>query len=92
MSFTVVVHRPLIKRVVLHGPWKVLSSGACLVDLPGVKDSNVARAKVASTYLRNCSCIWIVAPIKRAVDDGTVSQPGFGALTRGVLLGHGLPQ
>ena len=65
---------PLIKRVILHGPWKVLSSGACLVDLPGVRDSNAARAKVASTYLRNCSCIWIVAPIKRAVDDGTAKE------------------
>jgi len=30
----------------------------------------MARAKVAQNYLKNCSCVWIVAPIKRAVDDG----------------------
>jgi hypothetical protein len=65
---------PLIRKVVLRGPWPVLRSGACLVDLPGVKDSNAARANVAATYLRNCSCIWIVAPIKRAVDDGTAKE------------------
>ena len=46
---------PLIRKVVLQGPWAVLSSGACLVDLPGVRDANAARANVASTYLQNCS-------------------------------------
>ena len=43
---------PLIRKVVLHGPWPVLSTGACLVDLPGVRDSNAARAKVSEHYLR----------------------------------------
>lgn len=37
---------PLTRKVVLHGPWPVLSTGACLVDLPGVRDANAARAKV----------------------------------------------
>ena len=64
----------LIRKVVIQGPWAVLASGACLVDLPGVKDANAARANVASTYLQNCSCIWIVAPIKRAVDDKTAKD------------------
>ena len=41
------------------------------MDLPGVRDSNAARAKVAEQYLQNRSQIWIAAPIKRAVDDGT---------------------
>ena len=49
-------------------------SGACLVDLPGVRDANAARAKVAESYLMNCNQIWIVAPIKRAVDDGTAKE------------------
>ena len=65
---------PLIRKVVCTGPWPVLSTGACLVDLPGVKDSNAARANVAATYLQNCSCIWVVAPIKRAVDDGCAKE------------------
>jgi hypothetical protein len=65
---------PLIRKVVITGPWPVLASGACLVDLPGVRDANAARANVAATYLQNCSCLWIVAPIKRAVDDGTAKD------------------
>lgn len=57
---------PLIRKVQLKGPWSVLSTGAVLVDLPGVRDSNAARAKVAESYLQNCNQIAIVAPIKRA--------------------------
>ena len=60
---------PLIRKVVLKGPWPVLSTGAVLVDLPGVQDANAARAKVAGSYLQHCHKIWIVCPIKRAVDD-----------------------
>ena len=60
---------PLIRKVQLHGPWSVLSTGACLVDLPGVRDVNVARANVAKRYLKNCNQLCIVAPIKRAVVD-----------------------
>ncbi|KAL7554660.1 hypothetical protein ACHAWF_018144, partial [Thalassiosira exigua] len=65
---------PLIRKVQLRGPWSVLSTGAVLVDLPGVRDSNAARAKVAEGYLQNCNQIAIVAPIKRAVDDGTAKE------------------
>lgn len=49
---------PLIRKVVLRGPWPVLASGAQLVDLPGVRDANAARAKVAENYLKN----WHTAP------------------------------
>jgi hypothetical protein len=62
---------PLIRVVKMTGPWPVLESGACLVDLPGVRDANAARAKVSQDYLQNCHQLWIVAPIQRAVDDGT---------------------
>jgi hypothetical protein len=65
---------PLIRKVRLMGPWEVLKTGACLVDLPGVRDANAARAKVSESYLQNCNRIWIVAPIKRAVDDGTAKE------------------
>ncbi|KAL7499648.1 hypothetical protein ACHAWT_010345 [Skeletonema menzelii] len=65
---------PLIRKVTLEGPWHVLSTGAVLVDLPGVRDANAARAKVAEKYLQNCNQIAIVAPIKRAVDDGTAKE------------------
>ena len=65
---------PLIRKVVLEGPWVALNTGACLVDLPGVRDANAARAKVSEQYLQNCHRIWVVAPIKRAVDDGTAKE------------------
>ena len=40
----------------------------------GVRDANAARAKVSENYLQNCNHIAIVAPIKRAVDDGTAKE------------------
>lgn len=46
-----------------------LSTGAVIVDLPGVHDSNAARAAVAQGYMKQCTGLWIVAPINRAVDD-----------------------
>lgn len=46
-----------------------LSTGAVIVDLPGVHDSNAARAAVAENYMKQCTGLWIVAPINRAVDD-----------------------
>ncbi|KAL7529808.1 hypothetical protein ACHAXR_004427, partial [Thalassiosira sp. AJA248-18] len=36
--------------------------------------SNAARARVAESYLQHCNQIAIVAPIKRAVDDGTAKE------------------
>ena len=44
------------------------------MDLPGVRDANAARARIAQNYLQNCHRIWVVAPIKRAVDDGTAKE------------------
>jgi len=46
---------PLIRYVSLQGPWNVLSSGGILVDLPGVRDVNAARARVSERYLQNCN-------------------------------------
>lgn len=46
-----------------------LSTGAVIVDLPGVHDQNAARAAVAESYMKQCTGLWIVAPITRAVDD-----------------------
>ena len=65
---------PLIRKVVLEGPWPVLATAACLVDLPGVRDANAARAKVSEQYLKDVHHIFVVAPIKRAVDDGTARE------------------
>ena len=60
---------PLIKVVRLHVRAPALSTGAVIVDLPGVHDSNQARAAVAQNYMKQCTGLWICAPINRAVDD-----------------------
>ncbi|KAI2638238.1 hypothetical protein GGS21DRAFT_510278 [Xylaria nigripes] len=60
---------PLIKVVRLKTKADALATGAVIVDLPGVQDSNVARAAVADKYMQTCTGLWIVAPITRAVDD-----------------------
>lgn len=62
---------PLIKVVRIYTKAAALATGACLVDLPGVQDSNAARAAVAANYMKACTGLWIVAPITRAVDDKT---------------------
>ncbi|KAI9789949.1 MAG: hypothetical protein M1835_001330 [Candelina submexicana] len=60
---------PLIRVVKLYIKAPALSTGAVIVDLPGVHDSNAARAAVAESYMKQCTGLWIVAPINRAVDD-----------------------
>lgn len=60
---------PLIRVVRLYVKAPALSTGAVIVDLPGVHDSNQARAAVAQGYMKQCTGLWIVAPITRAVDD-----------------------
>jgi hypothetical protein len=60
---------PLIKCVKIYTRSDALSTGAVIVDLPGVQDSNAARAAVAEGYMKQCSGLWIVAPINRAVND-----------------------
>ena len=54
-------------RIYVKSP--ALATGAVIVDLPGVHDSNAARAAVAEGYMKQCTGLWIVAPINRAVDD-----------------------
>ncbi|KAL8700510.1 MAG: hypothetical protein Q9201_005409 [Fulgogasparrea decipioides] len=60
---------PLIRVVRIYVKSPALSTGAVIVDLPGVHDSNAARAAVAEGYMKRCTGLWIVAPINRAVDD-----------------------
>ncbi|KAK4149799.1 hypothetical protein C8A00DRAFT_46657 [Chaetomidium leptoderma] len=56
-----------VVKVFVRSP--ILESGLVLVDLPSVHDSNAARSAVASKYIEQCSGLWVVAPITRAVDD-----------------------
>ncbi len=56
---------PLIKLVKIRCNSDALSSGAILVDLPGVADANAARGQIAKDYMKSADFIWIVAPITR---------------------------
>ncbi|KAK8083456.1 Nuclear GTPase SLIP-GC [Apiospora saccharicola] len=60
---------PLTKVVKVFTKADILSTGVILVDLPGCGDSNVARGAVAAKYMEQCTSIFVVAPIVRAVDD-----------------------
>ncbi|KAL8913784.1 MAG: hypothetical protein Q9171_001518 [Xanthocarpia ochracea] len=60
---------PLIKVVRLYVKSPALATGAVIVDLPGMHDSNAARATVADRYMEQLTGRWIVTPINRAVDD-----------------------
>ncbi|EPQ59276.1 hypothetical protein GLOTRDRAFT_136192 [Gloeophyllum trabeum ATCC 11539] len=62
---------PLIRQVRVRCNAAALSTGAVLVDLPGVADANAARNNIAKDYMKKCDCVWILAPITRAVDDKT---------------------
>ncbi|KAI4193685.1 MAG: hypothetical protein LQ350_008202 [Teloschistes chrysophthalmus] len=57
-----------VVRICIRSP--ALSTGATLVDLPGLADANAGRAKIAQNYVQHATKIWIVAPMIRAVDDG----------------------
>ena len=58
---------PLIKRVKVWVNAEVLSTGAVLCDLPGT-NTNAARSSIAKEYMKTANCVWILAPIHRAVD------------------------
>ncbi|KAJ0318258.1 hypothetical protein COL5a_010716 [Colletotrichum fioriniae] len=63
---------PLIRVVRVFLKSEILSTGVVLVDLkPGGRDSNSTRAAVAAKYIKECTRLWVVAPINRAVDDKT---------------------
>ncbi|XP_041039192.1 uncharacterized protein LOC121275693 isoform X2 [Carcharodon carcharias] len=78
---------PIVKRVRIRVPRSaVLRTGAVLVDLPGVRDSNAARNSIAKEYLKNCDAVWIVANVTRAVDDKTAKDMLDESLRRQLLM------
>lgn len=49
-----------------RGPFSELSSGARLIDLPGIDDTCKARVKVMQKYLDKCSYLWVLSDIQIA--------------------------
>lgn len=77
---------PLIRQVQVKCDAPALSTGAVLVDLPGVADANAARNEVARKYMEKCQHIWVLAPICRAVDDRTArgKRPSIFTINQGI--------
>lgn len=50
---------PLLKRVLIRGPFEVLKGGLQLVDLPGLNDPNPARETITRNYLKQAEFIWL---------------------------------
>lgn len=71
---------PLIRVVKIFVKADALSTGVVLVDLPGTADSNSARSAVANRYMAECTCVWVVARIERAVDDKAVRTQSLATL------------
>ncbi|CDO74067.1 hypothetical protein BN946_scf185043.g117 [Trametes cinnabarina] len=78
---------PLIRQVRVCCNSKALSTGAILVDLPGVADANTARNNIAKDYMKKCDCVWILAPITRAVDDKTARDLMGDAFKMQLMMG-----
>ncbi|RPA73485.1 hypothetical protein BJ508DRAFT_334018 [Ascobolus immersus RN42] len=64
---------PLIKVVRIFLKSEVLKTGAVIVDLPGLQDSNKARMAVAESYMKKCNSLWIVAEVNRAANSQTAN-------------------
>ncbi|OAA60385.1 Dynamin, GTPase domain protein [Niveomyces insectorum RCEF 264] len=65
---------PCIRSVKVSLRARILSQGLVLVDLPGLRDRNVARQEVALRYMRKCNRIFAVCSIGRAVTDMGVKE------------------
>ncbi|KAK6509063.1 hypothetical protein TWF481_003827 [Arthrobotrys musiformis] len=59
---------PLIKVVKIYLDAPVLQTGAILVDLPGIQDSNAARTAVVNQYLGIADQVIIISQLSRAQD------------------------
>lgn len=46
-----------------------LHKGLTHIFNAGIGDANAARNLIAKNYMRDANCVWILAPIVRAVDD-----------------------
>ncbi|KAK6502746.1 hypothetical protein TWF481_007793 [Arthrobotrys musiformis] len=71
---------PLVKVVKLYLDSDALKTGAILVDLPGLRDSNAARTAATRQYMAQANEIVVVTRLTRAATDETtveLSQAGY---------------
>ncbi|PVH91907.1 hypothetical protein DM02DRAFT_544867, partial [Periconia macrospinosa] len=65
---------PFVKKLTVHLKSVILSKGLIIADLPGLRDSNLARQSITERYMRDCHQIFAVAKIDRAITDQSVKD------------------
>ena len=65
---------PFVKTLRISGDIDILSRGLTLIDLPGFKDTNVARIRAARRAMSRCDQLCLVVRIDRVVDDPIVPE------------------
>ncbi|EFX05163.1 hypothetical protein CMQ_1799 [Grosmannia clavigera kw1407] len=65
---------PYIRKIKVFLNAHILSKGLVLVDLPGLRDVNLARQVITELYLRECDDIFAVTCTNRAAADAGVKD------------------
>ncbi len=58
---------PLVRRVMIRGPFPLLESGVRFVDVPGLNDPDPIRSQVAEDAIQKATLVWLVLSAKRAM-------------------------
>ena len=65
---------PIVETVKITSKTQTLGRHLVVVDLPGNRDTNVARVKSAMRYQSRCDLLLVVVDMKRAIDDSLVEE------------------
>lgn len=73
---------PFTKVVRIYLSAQVLKTGIVLADLPGLRDTNLARVRATERYLLKADHIFIIAKISRAISDQSLKSSLYTALAQ----------
>ena len=79
-----------MERIVIRGPWDVLSSGARLVDAPSLQAASTHRREMARKVLARADAVLLTCNTRRATND-TTAQDMLPLDLRRLLCGRGVP-
>lgn len=77
---------PIVKSVDVRGPFRNLSDGVRIIDLPGLNDPNEAREQVTRKYLKRSRFVWIVFSTKRSLTKDIMEFMESGDFFRQIIL------
>ncbi|KAF2183055.1 hypothetical protein K469DRAFT_584335 [Zopfia rhizophila CBS 207.26] len=73
---------PFTKVIRVYLSAQVLKTGIVLADLPGLRDTNLARVRATERYLLKADHIFIIAQISRAISDQSLKSSLYTALAQ----------